>query len=239
VLNHQSVIQRMQAQVSAWEETADRRTIFLSCYMLMTGNMLKALDGGEFIDARWVDELLHHFADYYFEALDLYEQDRQTAPPVWQLAFNATHAPQTLVLQNLILGVNAHINYDLVLTLVDMLEPEWMDLSEKRRKDRYADHCQVNDIIGRTIDAVQDQIVEQAEPTMNIIDVALGPVDEWLTSRLISHWREQVWQNALRLVKTPDPGLRERVRLQIEATALERAEAVLFKGGSGGMIRLI
>ena len=130
-----------------------------------------------------------------------------------------------------------------MLTLVDMLEPEWTELSDdglmQRYADRYADHCQVNDIIGQTIDTVQDQIIEQVEPAMNIVDVALGPIDEWVTSRLIAHWREEVWQNALRLIEKPDPGERERRRQQIEATALGRGEAILFKEGSGGMLSLI
>jgi hypothetical protein len=229
----------MQAQVSAWEKTADRRTIFLSCYMLMTGNMLKALEKGEFNDTRWVSELLHRFADYYFTALEQYEQDYQSSPLVWQLAFNATQEPGKLVLQDLILGVNAHINYDLVITLVDMLEPEWGELSKDGLKERYTDHCHVNDIIGRTIDTVQDQIIEQTEPAMKFIDLALGPIDEWMTSRLITHWREEVWQNALQMIETANPGEREQKRQQIEVNALERGKAILFRDASGGISSLI
>lgn len=239
MLDHKSVIKRMQRQISAWEETADRRAIFLGCYMLMTGNMFKAFEEGEFEDVRWVDELLHRFADYYFEALVCYESDSHTAPRVWQLAFDASCQPKTMVLQNLFLGVNAHINYDLVLTLVDMLEPEWALLSAGSLNQRYADHCRVNDIIARTIDTVQDQIVEQADPAMNIVDLVLGPIDEWATSRLIAHWREEVWKNAVGLIESSDAGVKERRRQQIESQALSRGEAILLKEGPGGMLNLL
>jgi hypothetical protein len=31
----------------------------------------------------------------------------------------------------------------------------------------------------------------------------MGPLDEWLTSRLISAWRDQVWQDTIRLIDLP------------------------------------
>ncbi len=68
------VIERMQALIARWEEQADPRSVFLSCYLLMTRNMLSAIDRGEFTDPAWADRLLHRFADYYFVALDAYEQ---------------------------------------------------------------------------------------------------------------------------------------------------------------------
>jgi len=46
---------------------------------------------------------------------------------------------EALTVQNLILGVNAHINYDLVLATADMLEPEWSQLDEERRQARHDD----------------------------------------------------------------------------------------------------
>ena len=51
------------------------------------------------------------------------------------------------VLQNLLLGINAHINYDLVLTIYDMPAPEWERLTEEQRRRRFQDHCTVNVII--------------------------------------------------------------------------------------------
>ena len=118
----------------------------------------------------------------------------------------------------MLLGVNAHINYDLVFTLVDMLEPEWQGLSPEQRTHRYNDHCRVNNIIGRTIDAVQDQVLEPGMPLMDLVDKLLGPVDEFLISHLISNWREDVWQNAAELLGTGSE--RNKLEGQIEAHAL-------------------
>jgi hypothetical protein len=215
-----TVVDRMQELVSQWEAHADRRATFLSCYMMMTRNVLAAIDRHEFRDSSWVTGLLHRFADYYFVALEAYEQDPAAAPLVWQLAHDATREHRAIAIQELLLGVNAHINYDLVLALVDVLGPEWNRLSDDQREARYVDHCRVNDVIGSTIDDVQDQVLERDSRFMAVIDNLLGPVDEALTSRLIAHWRETVWHNALRLLETGDTGDRDRLIREIEQEAM-------------------
>jgi hypothetical protein len=216
-------IGRMQAYVAEWERSGDTRAVFLSCYALMTRNMLAALDAGEFADAGWVSRLLEHFAGYYFDALDVYEAAEQRAPAVWRAAHDAARRAGTPALSLLLLGVNAHINYDLVLAVADLLEPEWPALSEAERRARYEDYCRVNDIIGRTVDSVQDNILEKREPIMAVIDTILGPADEWLVSRGIAHWREVVWGHAVQRVETVDAGQREALRREVEAAALHWA----------------
>jgi len=247
-LHPDTAMVRMQSLIDQWEAAGDHRTVFLRCYQLMTGNMLAAIDQQEFHDSAWVDKLLHRFADYYFIALEAYEadHDRQgsgvektsdsgpahlpAAPLVWQQAHLAASQPGTLAIQNLLLGVNAHINYDLVLALVDILEPEWDRLLESQRTLRYEDHCQVNRVIGRAIDTVQDQVLEPAMPVMDIIDKIMGPVDEMLISHLLTHWRESVWHNAIHLLEAGEPDERARLVKQLEKYALELGEIIQMRG---------
>lgn len=235
----QSITDRMQTLVQQWQAAADRRSIFLSCYALMTGNMLTAISAGEFSDAAWVNTLLHRFADYYFVAQQADEQHSPTVPAVWQITFDAAHQPQTMALQNLLLGVNAHINYDLVFTLADLLEPEWAQLSPAQKQQRYSDHCHVNSIISRTIDAVQDDILEQWAPALDIVDKFMGRLDEWLITRLITHWRDEVWANAVNFVEMPTTDARQQLRYQIEAVALKRASAILLYNGPAAIRHLL
>jgi hypothetical protein len=221
------VVHRMTTLVDHWEAEHDRRAIFLGCYALMTCNMLNAIDAGHFHDAAWVNRLLHRFADYYFDALALYDQAVTNTPPVWKLAHDAARREKVMTFQHLLLGVNAHINYDLVFTLVELLTPEWDDLSAAGREQRHADHTLVNRIIGDTIDAVQDQIIERYSPWADLLDKLLGPVDEWLTSRLISQWREDVWDNAVRYLALADAHERDTFQVKIEFTAMRRGEDIL------------
>lgn len=233
-----AVVSRMQGQVNAWEAARDRRAIFLGCYTMMTRNMLLAVRAGEFEDGAWVDALLHRFADYYFAALDAC--NRQAAvPAVWRAAFDADARPQTHVLQNLLLGVNAHICYDLVFALVDTLTPTWHMLDDDQRAARYRDHCRVNDIIYRTIDSVQDEIVERYDGGMALVDIVFARLDEWALHRLIAGWREEVWHDALRLLACISADENGALCAAVEERSLRRAQAVTGQRGLSGLLDLL
>ena len=223
----QPTLAQMTTLCEQWEAAHDRRAIFLGCYRLMTRNMLDAIEAERFHDGVWVSHLLERFAHYYFAALERFEQDPPDTPPVWKLAFDATHNKEVMTLQHLLLGVNAHINFDLIFSLYDLLHDEWAALTPEQREQRHADHELVNRIIGETTDEVQDTVVERLSPWTNLLDVLLGPMDEWLTSKLISHWREDVWETAVRYVEVADEETRADLRRHIEESAMERGKLML------------
>ena len=225
----------MAGLIRDWEGAADRRAFFLTCYAMMTRNVLSAVDAGDFRDPPWVSGLLDRFADYYFAALESDEDQVASAPEAWRLAFDAARDPDLEVMQHLLLGINAHINYDLVLCLGDVLTPEWHALSDDERHARYLDHCHINDIIGRTIDTVQDQIVERYSPWMETVDAALGRLDEWLVLKMIARWRDEVWSQAVQRVELPDEATREAHRREIEESVVSRGH--LIRLDAVGMIR--
>ncbi len=215
-----TALQQMITQVQDWLPVADRRSIFLRCYAIMTHNMQQAIVEGRFHDPVWMGYLLEHFASYYFEALAAYERKTTGTPLVWQQTFDLAQDPTTSVIHNLLYGVNAHINYDLVLAIGDLLQPEIAYLTAEQLALRRADHDQVNGIIAASIDAVQDQVVDAYLPGMRIIDLAMGPFDEHVIARLIVRWRDDVWNNALDLVCTGSEDDRETVRRRVEEDSL-------------------
>ena len=221
-----TITQRMQQHLERWQKTADQRSDFLRCYQIMTENMLTANEAGEFNDPEWVYSLLHQFAEYYFDALDSYDQGRPDTPQVWRLAFDSARQPDSQALQNLLLGINAHINYDLIFTLVDMLNPDWQTLSVDERQGRYDDHCHINTVISRTIDTVQETIIEIDLPLMHLFDEVFGKTDEWFVSRMITRWRDEVWEYARLLLDNPDPDESRMICEEIENQALHRAQLI-------------
>jgi hypothetical protein len=221
-----STLIRMQSLLDQWEPLSDRRAIFLSCYSRMTRNLLTSLGKDVFHDPLWVKDLLEHFADYYFSALQTFDEDPLASPAVWQLTFSSMADASIRPVQHLMMGVNAHINYDLVLSLIDRLEPEWPALTESQRLHRYADHCQINEIIAHTIDEVQDEVLERYSPAMDLIDLAFGRLDEFLIARLISGWREQVWQQAVQWLETPLPEQRRNLLGQVENACVRRGQLI-------------
>ncbi len=219
------VLIKMSEYVEKWKSSKDSRYVFLSCYSMMSTNMISAIDKREFHDEVWVKKLLNHFADYYFKSLTCYDCGDLT-PKVWEYAHKATLNNELSDLQLLILGVNAHINYDLVFALYDMLKPEWQTLSEIQKRERYEDHCHVNHVIAKTIDRVQDEILEPLNPSLEWIDLLFGRMDEFLISRLIKNWRGNVWDSAQELLKIDPPEDREYFRLKLEDEVLKRADLI-------------
>jgi hypothetical protein len=224
-----SVMIRMKELLVKWEAANDHRLIFLSCYRMMTQNILDAIEAQDFEDSAWVSRLMEHFAEYYFRALDAFESKQTNPPTAWQIAFTAAQNPHTNVLQDLVLGVNAHINYDLVLALSDVLAPEWQQLSVDQRTMRYRDHCHVNDIINHTINAVQDQVIDRFEPMFGLMDKFLGPIDEWMTSLLISDWREEVWEHVTQIIDPKNQTGEQAIITHVEQVSINRAQEILGK----------
>lgn len=216
-------LERMRTCLCRWESAGDARAVFLGCYQMMTTNVLAALATGEFHDPAWVRHLLVHFAGYYFEALDAYEADEARTPAVWACAYRAAARRGAPALQQLLLGVNAHINYDLIFATADLLADDWESMSSEDRAGRQADYNHVNEVIGRTIDQVQAEILNRREPVLEVVDVMLGPLDEWLVRLEIGHWRDEVWAQALQHISLSDPVAREQHRDAVEAMALQWA----------------
>lgn len=215
--------QKMDRMASSWEAAEDNRGIFLRCYCMMTENMSRALEKQRFIDSEWVENLLNRFAEYYFDALACYDCGEEV-PQVWRTVHEEAGRDDLHVLQHLFLGVNAHINYDLVLTLYEILSPEWDSLTDQQKDIRYNDHMMVNTIIGETIDQVQDEVVETHAPQMDLVDKLLGRLDEKLISGLISKWRKSVWKDTLELLACEEEIAAQGYILEVEREVLRRAK---------------
>lgn len=216
----------MAAQVAAWDEVGDQRAVFLDCYRRMTEAVVHDVDAGRFDDGVWVSALLDRFADYYFLTVDEPPDDAEVyVPEPWLLAHAAAMTGDGQPIQLLLAGVNAHINYDLVLTLVDLLDGEWADADDDLRHVRQRDYDLINLVIAETADLVQDEVVERRSPWLDLFDRGLGRFDERFTVRLLSRWRTQVWRHAVEIVD--DPADRDRRVVAIEQQCARRARWLL------------
>jgi hypothetical protein len=64
---------------------------------------------------------------------------------------------------------------------------------------------------------------------MDILDKLLGPLDEWMAGQVIARWRDQVWEQVVLFIETPEPHEREALRRQLAADALQRANVILLR----------
>jgi Family of unknown function (DUF5995) len=68
---------------------------------------------------------------------------------------------------------------------------------------------------------VQREVVAQWSPTASVLDLLLGPLDEWAFGELAQSWRARVWADAMDLVVLTPEG-----RLQVTTRIGEHAAGV-------------
>ncbi len=100
------------------------------------------------------------------------------------------------MVQNALLGINAHINFDLPRAIAANLDPADLPNYEIMQKRKF-DHDQVNNLLVRTVNPVQRVLAKNYEPGIAVFDRVLGGFDERACGWLLRTYREQVWWNAL------------------------------------------
>lgn len=184
---------RLCALESLFRERGDRRGAFLVVYARVTEEVGRAIRNDEFNDARWAADYLVSFADLYRRALLAYEQgDLTSVPDPWQIAFETAVRGDCLVAQDVVLGINAHVNYDLALAL------HAVDIHDDQRT-RYEDHLAINRILQQLVDEVQDLLVQGYAPGIARIDEALGRFDEVFGFFTLREGRDNAWRTAVAL----------------------------------------
>jgi hypothetical protein len=174
----------------------DRRAIFASVYTLTTLRMAESIDNGNYTNTTWMQNYQVEFANHYRKALRDYELGNIGAVPVpWRRAFDAAEGGQTLIIQDALLGMNAHINFDLPFAI------ERVKLSPNTAS-RYLDHTRVNDVLATVGDEIISALGGLYGSNYAAVDAALGPVDELFLSAGMSTARQNAWNNAVSLSAT-------------------------------------
>jgi hypothetical protein len=194
-------------------EAGDRRAVFLTIYTRMTAAVRDAIDGGRFTDPDWMRRYTVTFADYYRRAFLAFERgDVDAVPDPWLVAFSTAVTGSALVAQDAFLGINAHINYDLALTLRDVgIDPH--------RRRKHADHRVIDDVLTDLIDAQQVALADFYAPGLADVDATLGRFDEALSLFSMIEGRTGAWRIATVLTDVRWSLARRYVRWVLRTTA--------------------
>jgi hypothetical protein len=189
-----STILRLDEIVDDARESNTNLGIFPAMYRSVTSAVRDAIrTEGFFADASQIEELTVHFADLYLDAYDR----RSTGGPIpecWVLAFEAASGPRRLmILQHLLLGMNAHINFDLGLATANV--------ARNHLDSIYPDFIRVNEILFRILDDLQDGL-DLVSPRMGWIDRAGRGWDEAFMRIGIRQARDLAWDFAVDLCES-------------------------------------
>ena len=193
----------------------DERQHFLATYMRTTLAVKAEIELGGFVDVAWTERWDTAFADLYLDALDAWNATG-TAPGPWQIAFEAANAtPRVPPIRHLLLGMNAHINYDLPQALIQVItDQEFDDPALVARRGR--DHEHIDAILASRV-AAEDGELKRVERSgvRTLLDRVLTPFNRAGSKRFLKEARGKVWRNAQALSLARRQGLIElSARLQ-------------------------
>lgn len=216
----EDVILSMAGQLDGYEQRKDHRAVFQRVYLRMTREMQLRLAQGFFGDRDWMERVLVGFAGYYFAALAAYDGGRP-CPPAWRLALDTAARGNAFVLEDALLGINAHINNDLPIVMAEILTADGAWPDARVMLQRRLDHDRVNRILLELVDAVQTELARSYARLTRIVDRAFGKRDECLSGMVMAHCRTNVWHFSELLLDARDDAQRAEVRRRIEDEAFK------------------
>jgi hypothetical protein len=192
-----ALIERMEALLGPLEETGDARRFFHATYLRTTRAVRDALRAGRFSDPEWVERWDVAFADLYLDALAADSAGGGVSRP-WAVAFGAAREqPSAPALRHVLLGMNAHINYDLPQALLAVISAgEFADPAVTGR--RRADHQRIDEVLSRRVGAEDEELARIGAPR-SLTDALLGPANQAASRRFLRESRAKVWHNAVAL----------------------------------------
>ena len=167
---------------------------FPALYRRVTLRVQQGIAAGEFEDGPRMARLLVTFASRYLDALAQFEAG--TGPTAaWRVSFQAADDPSLIVLQHLLLGMNAHINLDLGIAAATV--SEGADLEELR-----GDFDRVNDVLSSLVDEVNADLT-QVWPPLRILNVFGRTASGRVTDFSMREARDHAWKLAEELATQP------------------------------------
>jgi hypothetical protein len=214
------VVARMQERLDVLPEELAHRRFFLGTYLRTTQAVGRAIDRARFEDPEWVELWDVKFAELYLQALD---GDLVARP--WQLAFDAP--PELPALAHVLLGINAHVNYDLPQALLAVIsDDEFLDQQVMDRRRR--DHERIDGVLAERVGAEDDELA--ATGVRTLIDRVLTPLNRLASQRFLRESRQKVWYNTVELQAARLDGTYEKRLAELEVLSAAKVADLLRPG---------
>ena len=188
------VVAGMQQRLDRLPARLSHQRVFLSTYQRTTQAVGAAVGRAYFEDPGWVERWDVAFADLYLTALDAELAGGERIPRPWRLAFAAS--PVLPPLRHVLLGINAHINYDLPQALLAVISnDDFSDPAVMGRRRR--DHERIDGVLSSRVAAEDDQLT--ATGGASVLDRLLRPLNRLGSKRFLREARQKVWHNTFEL----------------------------------------
>ena len=147
-------------------------------------------EGTFFVDDRFLEHLDVVFANRFLEAVHFWDHDRPRTSRSWTALAERRHDPRVARIQFALAGVNAHVNFDLALAVVETCKDLGVDLGDGSQRH---DFDRVNDIFREVEESAREELAGD-----------LGHFDETVVEDVVNavgHFsvvkaRDAAWTNA-------------------------------------------
>ena len=207
----------------------DHRAVFATTYLELTKTLRGVLRERPHLLSYprylYVEDAL--FANVYFNAI----RDARRGKPVpeaWRIAFETAESGDVNATQDMLLGINAHVQRDMpyVLASVGLRKPDGTS--------RKPDHDSPNQVLQNAYETIVRDVERRYDPLIAVTNSSATPLDDFGGLEMVKGWREGVWRNAERLLNAKTEADRALVAQSIEQNAAAWARMIAATPGPPG-----
>ena len=184
------VIAQLDDIVARSIRDGSRLGYFAALYRIVTVKVKEGIAQGRFDDGPRMERLDVTFANRYLEAMDQYRRGQQTTR-CWHVSFKAAAAWRPIILQDLLLGMNAHINFDLGIAAAEIAPGAELPSLQH-------DFNEINNILAALVGEVESEINE-VSPWINFLDHIDPKADTAIVNFSMDKARACAWDLATKL----------------------------------------
>lgn len=220
-------VARMEAlsrYIAATEQRGelDGLACFNHLYTIITKRVRDGIADGFFEDLPFITQLDVEFANRYFDAIRMHTLLPGSAPRVWQVLFERRSNKWIESMQFAIAGVNAHVNLDLSIAVVNTCTAL---RTMPRHGHQHADYLRINQIFAEEMQGLR-QYYERGFQRM--LDNLATPVLDAVCNWSIVTYRNIAWDRALDLWKLRQSGKPEDALIaKLDQSAARKGDLIL------------
>ena len=223
------VIATLGIIISESEKNNDTLGYFAALYQKVTIKVKEGIAAGSFEDGARMEQLDVVFAKRYIDAYFSFKKGEPTTLS-WQKAFNVSSHYQPIVLQHLLLGMNAHINLDLGIAANEISQGGNI-------ADLENDFNRINEILSSLVHDVEKNLSE-VWPTLKLILKLAGKVDDFMVDFSMKLARNGAWKFANQLFSSPENQISSLIEVR-DQKVTDKAHIVTNPGMVATIVLLI
>ena len=169
--------------------------LFATLYREVTIQIKNGIENGLFEDGERMEKIDVIFANRYLKAYYQFKA-KEKCSECWEFSFIKGEDYWPIVVQHLLLGINAHINLDLGIACAEVSTPESIF-------DLHSDYNKINEILSNLVEGVEKCLVE-IWPTLSYILKLSGKIDNFFIDFSMKTARDGAWKYATEFVLLPE-----------------------------------